>query len=211
MFDEADICVKENLKRLCSGNPPPGGASVAAVSASLAAGLVAMVCRIAARRKSLAEVAVLNEGTAQRAEELAANLLAMAKKDDEALSALMQAWRMPRGTDAEREARSVAVADASRAALEPPLEIARLGVEGLRLVADAWSSAADVAPSDLATAGELFRAAAMAGLYNAAVNLASLGDAQLSPVKRQIERLHEDLNRVWSPIAIKARNVLDME
>jgi formiminotetrahydrofolate cyclodeaminase len=195
-----DTSVSQIVNRLEEGNPPPGGASIAALSSAMACGLVAMVCKIAARRRSLSNMADANRMLAEEAGRLAEKFLALANKDDEALKALLETWRMPRDTDDERQRRQAAIEIASRAALLPPLDIARTAIEALTLVAKATETTGNVAPSDLCTAGALLAAAGTAGLCNAAVNLSALAQEEAESFREQLDSLRSLLDRAYHPI-----------
>lgn len=195
-----DLKVTEIVDRLKQGNPPPGGAAVAALSAAMACGLVAMVCSIAARRRSLAEVAANNQRLAKEAGDLADELLTLADRDDEALWALMQAWKMPRHTDVEHERRRVAIRQASKAAIAPPLQIAEAALRALALVTEAQETTGDVAPSDLATAGAMLSAAGMSGLCNAAVNLTALSAEESASFEARLAILRQSLDEAYSAV-----------
>ncbi len=208
MKPEREINLSQIIEKLKRGSPPPGGAAVAALSAAAASGLVAMVCTIAARRKSLQETAELNRQMAEEAGALADRFLAVAQMDDEALKALMEAWALPRSTNQEREVRKEAIKRAAGVAAGPPLELAEAAVKGLDLASKARGTTGSVAPSDLATAGSILWAAGLAGLCNAAVNLASLSEADAEHLKGRLTALRTSLETAYAPIRALTDDIL---
>jgi methenyltetrahydrofolate cyclohydrolase len=83
----------------------PGGGSAAAAAGVLAAAVVEMVASLTAARETYAPVHDEARAARARAEGLRQELLTLASADAEALLRFEEALRLPRGTDAERQAR----------------------------------------------------------------------------------------------------------
>src|SRR4051812_1862048 len=84
--------------RLASSEPTPGGGSAAAVAASLAAGLTAMVARLSADRPKYAPYAATHAHALDVAEAARKRLLALAEEDAVAYAAFGDARRLPKET-----------------------------------------------------------------------------------------------------------------
>lgn len=163
----------EFLDAAASDAPTPGGGSVAMVGGALGLGLVLMALNITAKGKDGPDVS----GLIPRTEELLAEMKRAPQADMEAFESLMAAYRMPRATDDEKEARRAAIDTATIAATEAPLEAARLCVQGLELAASAASSVKPAIISDVEAGALLLRSAGEAVLFNVDVNLPALADA----------------------------------
>ncbi len=112
------------LDELSANEPTPGGGSVAALVGALAAGLSAMVANFTQGRKKYAAVAPeVTERLADlgQAMQLLENLV---QKDIDAYGVVGQGFAMPRGTEAERAARTEHIQQASVQATEVLFEIA---------------------------------------------------------------------------------------
>jgi formiminotetrahydrofolate cyclodeaminase len=70
----SSLSVDAFVRELASDSPAPGGGSASALSGSLAAGLVAMVCRLTDGKKGYEEYWPLAAKIRERADELAASL-----------------------------------------------------------------------------------------------------------------------------------------
>jgi formiminotetrahydrofolate cyclodeaminase len=107
----ADQSVRELLDAVGARTPAPGGGSAAALSGSLAAGLVEMAARFTAGREDVAgEAAVLRS-----------QLLSLGERELSAYVPVLEAFALEAG-DPDREARMrAALSDAA----DSPLEIAR--------------------------------------------------------------------------------------
>jgi formiminotetrahydrofolate cyclodeaminase len=111
------------LDQLAARTPAPGGGGAAAITAAMAAGLVAMAARFSEARLPGAG------DLAERADELRRQAAGLAEEDARAYAAVLEA-RRGSGDDAQRRAR---VGEALRGAAVVPLQIAELGAQAAEL------------------------------------------------------------------------------
>jgi formiminotetrahydrofolate cyclodeaminase len=114
-----DQPVRGFLDQLAARTPTPGGGGAAALTAAMAAGLVAMAARFSARQ--LPEAADL----ASRADELRRRAADLADLDAQAYTAVLAALRLPGEAGQRREALAGAAV--------VPLEIAEIGARVTQL------------------------------------------------------------------------------
>jgi formiminotetrahydrofolate cyclodeaminase len=149
----------------------PGGGSAAAAAGVLAAAVVEMVASLTATRESYANVHEEARAARARAEGLRQELLILTSADAEALTRLEEALALPKGTDAERQARE----RRKRAALQDAAEIQRDVLAGCAEVATLGASMVELglrsARSDAATAVFLAAAAARSAARAIGTNL----------------------------------------
>ena len=170
----AELTVRDLTARLASRAPVPGGGSASALSGALGAALVEMVCELTVGRPEYEEVDPVARQIGAAAGELRASLLTAAEEDAAAYLTVVAARRMPRDSDAERAARKAAVGEASVAATEVPLRIARLAAEVLDLAAGIASIGNRNAASDAGVAALLAATAVRGASLNVTINLPSL-------------------------------------
>ena len=171
----ASMSLQAFADALSSDGAVPGGGSVAALCGGLAAGLASMVAALAPRPDAATAAAV--ESLGREAQALKDELLARVDSDAASFDAVLEARRLPRDTDAERQARDLAVRTATRGAAQVPLgvlqgaeQVAHLARDAARLGLPATLSDAGVAALAAATAAE-------AAYYNVLINVAELHDA----------------------------------
>ncbi len=172
-----DLTVKQFLERVASGEAVPGGGCVAALSAALSASLSQMVCLLTAGRKGNAPAldekmkALVDEAAAVRAA-----LITAIDRDAEAYTAVMNAYRMPKASDAEKKLRHETIQEALKEAARVPLSVAEACADLLKLAKAVVSEGNKNALSDGLVAALSARAGMVGALYNVRINLMSIED-----------------------------------
>lgn len=169
----------EWLSALGSADPAPGGGAAAAVTASLAAALVEMVCGVSAGHPDLAEHEQHLAQVREAARELRLGSLALADHDSAAFTALLAAWRLPRGNPEEQATRRAAVQAATLRAATVPLETAGNAAGAARLAAQLPGRSARSVLSDVGVAATFAAAAIDAAAASVEINLRALTDSAL--------------------------------
>ena len=113
----AEMKVNEYLDVLKSDAPAPGGGSASALAAAQGVGLVCMVCDLTLGKEKYAEHQEVCTEAKEKAADLYSKLVAAIDKDTEAFNLVSAAFKMPKGTDEEKAARSKAIADGTLAEL----------------------------------------------------------------------------------------------
>jgi len=115
----------EFLNTLASGAPTPGGGSAAAVIGAMGAGLISMVCNVTLGKKGLEAAAAEMRAVCSESEKLRLRLTAMVAEDIAAFDGLMNAYRMPKASEADKAQRSAAIQKSLIGATKTPLDCAR--------------------------------------------------------------------------------------
>jgi formiminotetrahydrofolate cyclodeaminase len=161
---------------LASGAPTPGGGSASALSGALAAGLAAMVARITAASKKFADRAGQMNQAATEADRLRDEFLALVDEDARAFDQVMAAFRMPKETPEQQAARSQAIQQAYKAAVEPPMRVCTRSLRVLELALQVAEQGNPSAASDAGVAALLAATALEGGALNVQINLGSIKD-----------------------------------
>jgi len=164
------------LQRLASGAPTPGGGSAAALAGALAAALVSMVCRLTIGRAKFAAIEGEMQRTLERAERLRQRLIRAVDEDAQAYESVVAAYRLPRGSETERQTRSATIQAALHEAIRVPLNVARDCAELLDMAQFVAQRGNPSAVSDARVASLLAEAALRGAAYNVQINLSSLKD-----------------------------------
>jgi glutamate formiminotransferase len=154
----------------------PGGGSVSAFAAALAASLGQMVAGLSRKKKSQAmHVDKLSEHLDSLRKEADA-LAAAIDRDAASYDAVMAAFKLPQGNSEEIRQREEAVQKATRGAAEVPLEVAERTVALFERLKQLEAIAAASMKSDLQVARLMAAAGAQGALANVEINLDGLKD-----------------------------------
>ena len=171
-----DHKVTEYLEKAAAGTAVPGGGSVAALNAALAAGLTEMVANLTIGKKGYEEVEEEMIALAGKASQLRNKLSAAIDQDADAYTEVMAAYRLPKTTDEETALRKQKIQDAIKHAARVPLEVARNALAVIELAGLAIRKGNKNAASDGAVAAMNARTGALAAIYNVKINLGSIND-----------------------------------
>jgi methenyltetrahydrofolate cyclohydrolase len=168
-----DGSVSDLLSAVSKPTPTPGGGSASALAAALGLSLVAMVAQMARTRSGSDEARRLLDQAATALLPLRDHVAGLVEDDAKAYDAVVDAYRLPKGTDDEKAVRHTAVQSALRGAAEVPLDVMRACQAGLTAAVDVARHGNPSAASDLGVALELL----VAGLRGAALNVRANLDA----------------------------------
>jgi formiminotetrahydrofolate cyclodeaminase len=195
-----DLTIGAFVDRLASSAPVPGGGSAAAVAAGFGAGLVTMVASLSLGRDRYAKHEAMLEETVGAGRILADRFLELADRDAAAYERYAAALKLPKDSEAEKNARAAAVAGAAREAAEVPLETLRACLD-LAVLAERLAGRSNVAASsDLSVAALFAESAGKAAGMNVIVNLPAVKDlAWGDSASRSVVELNaaiEDLKQI---------------
>lgn len=172
----ANMSLRRFADELSTESPAPGGGSVSALCAALAAALAAMVANVSFDKKGFESKREALEDIALRAQELKERMLAAVDEDTRAFDALLSAMRLPKASEQERASREQAVQEATLRAVEVPLSV----LEACPAILDLCLAVADLglsaSLSDAGVGTQVAYAAAAGAFQNVCTNLASLAD-----------------------------------
>lgn len=171
------MVVADLLDAFGSNEPVPGGGSASALAGAVGVSLLIMVAGLPKTRTGAPEEAAgLSEASA-RLRPLRDTLASLIDQDSAAYEAVVAARRLPKDTDAEKEARRQAIETAMRHATDVPMETMRACQQALRGAAIVADNGNRNAASDTGVAVELLLAGLRGAGMNVDVNVKSLSDA----------------------------------
>jgi len=167
----------ELLEAFSSSDPTPGGGSASALAGAVGASLLAMVAGLP-KTKHAAEDdrPPLDEARAALVA-LRDTLARLVDEDTAAYDRVVAAFKLPKGTDEEKAARSAAVQAAFRGATETPLAVMRACAQAVRHGGVVAARGNPSASSDVQVGLELATAGLRGARLNVEINLGSLKDA----------------------------------
>ncbi|MBQ6402189.1 MAG: cyclodeaminase/cyclohydrolase family protein [Firmicutes bacterium] len=128
-----ELKMNEYLDILLSNAPAPGGGSVSALAGAQGAALMAMVCDLTTAKEKYADDHELCREIREKAGELYEGFARAVDEDTEAFNLVAAAFKMPKDTDQQKEARKKAIADGTLEATKVPFRVMSMASEGLQL------------------------------------------------------------------------------
>lgn len=186
----AELTIKEFLEKIASDSPSPGGGSVAALSAALAASLTEMVAKLTIGKKGYETVEDEMKAVAQDAMKLKHKLVQAIDKDSDAYKDVITAIKLPWSTEAEKRHREKAIQNGLKQATLIPMAIAEDAARVMELAGKAVANGNKNTIIDGAVGVMMAKTAILSALYNAKFNLSSIKDNTfIEKISRQIESL----------------------
>lgn len=198
----ADLSIKEFLAKTASNSPVPGGGSIAALSAAIAASLSEMVAHLTIGKKGYEALEEEMQEIAKNAFQYRERLIRYIDKDSNAYNDVMAAFKLPKGTEQERNNREGAIQEALINATLVPLDVARDAFKVIEMAGKIVKQGNKNAVTDAAVAVMMARTAALSALYNVKINLASIKDTNF------VEEIREEIKHMESEIVNREREIL---
>lgn len=184
-MDLCDLKILEFTDLLASKEPAPGGGAAAALEGALGAALACMVCSLTRGKEAYAAHQALVEATQDQVLDLTAGFLDLMDRDAQAFWGISGAYKLPKGTPEEQEARSAAIQEELKNCVEPPLAMMELGAQALELTAALVGKSNRGAVSDLGVSALALGAAIRGAWLNVLINLSSMRDQALAGELRE--------------------------
>jgi glutamate formiminotransferase/formiminotetrahydrofolate cyclodeaminase len=164
------------LNELSIDSPAPGGGTVAALAGSLGASLAAMVANLTTRNKAYGKVCEMMCEIAVEGQAVKDRLCRLADEDTDSFNRLLEAMRLPKGTDEEIAARDEAIQVATKHATMIPFTVMEQSLEAIRLAKRVAESGMKSSASDGGVAAHVGRAGVEGAWLNVKINVPSITD-----------------------------------
>jgi len=200
-----DESVRDLLAAISSPAPAPGGGSASALASALGVSLLMMVGALPKTRTGTDEDKTALSSAARTLAGIGAELAAAIDRDASAYEQVVAAYRLPKASAGELQARKAAIQEALRAATDEPLAVMRFSAVALQEAKTVAAHGHKAAASDVAVAVILLEA----GLHGAHLNVdTNLGSIHDDVYARTVRSDAEDLVRRAEEAAAEARRSL---
>lgn len=159
-------------------SPAPGGGSISAYVGALGAALGTMVANLSAHKRGWDDKWEYYSSWAVKGQRYKEKMLAMVDADTAAFTKIMGAYRLPKGSDQEKADRSAAIADATRGAINTPLDVMKTALHSMELMEEMAKTGLEASISD-AGVGAMCALTAVRGAYlNVRINCKGFQDKE---------------------------------
>ncbi|OUN30846.1 MULTISPECIES: cyclodeaminase/cyclohydrolase family protein [unclassified Blautia] len=173
-----NMTIQEFAMQTASNEPVPGGGSISALAGSLAAALTEMVAGLTIGKKKYADVEEEMKEAVEPMKAVCAQLLDDIKRDSESFDQYMQALTLPKETEEEKAARTEAMQNGLKAAVEVPLSVAKAACGILPYAETMVVKGNKTAVTDALVATMMARTAVLGAGFNVKINLESIKDQE---------------------------------
>lgn len=190
----SELTIKQYLDELSSSSPTPGGGNVAAFAGVISCSLGIMVCNLTMGKKKYLDVQEEIAGIKQKLETLRNEMQELAVKDNEAFEKVMEAFKLPKETDEEKQKRQKNIDEANYNAALIPSQVIDKCNEILPHIKRLTIAGNQNSVSDAGVALSLLSTSAEGALLNVLINCSSLqSNIQASELLKRADLMTENI------------------
>ncbi len=196
-----NLSVRDFAEETASESVAPGGGSVAAAVGALGASLGTMVANLSAHKRGWDERWEEFSGWAEKGQRIKDELLRLVDEDTRAFDRVMAALGMPKSTDAEKSARSAALAAANLGALQVPWQVMQTAFGAFELIKAMAEQGNPASASDAGVGALCTRAAIRGAWLNVRTNAGGVKDkAAIEQIMKDGAQMDADAARIEAEI-----------
>ncbi len=184
-----------------SESPAPGGGSIAAYVGALGVSLATMVANLSSHKRSWDSRWEEFSDWADQGQKLKDDLLLLVDEDTRSFNAIMAAFRLPKGSEEEKTARSHAIQTATKHAIEVPFQVMQKTMETFDIIKAMAETGNPNSVTDAGVGALCARAAVHGAFLNVKINTADLDDkAFVASILEKGQALIEVANQLETEI-----------
>ncbi|MTI70421.1 MAG: cyclodeaminase/cyclohydrolase family protein [Firmicutes bacterium] len=188
--------VKGFIEETASKSPAPGGGSVSALAGSMGAALISMVGNLTIGKKAYESLdddkKVKIDENFEKVQKLVTKLNELVDEDTNAFDSVMQAFKMPKDTEEQKNKRSEAIQKGFKKALEVPLDTANQCLNVLKLQKVFAEYGNKNAITDVGVGALMAYSGLEGALFNVKINLGSIKD------KEYVEKIDSECKEIMN-------------
>jgi glutamate formiminotransferase/formiminotetrahydrofolate cyclodeaminase len=191
--DLVEMKVNDFVDEVSRESPAPGGGSIAALAGALGASLSSMVSNLTANKRGSEKVDdILNEA-ADKAHQIKFELVKAVDDDTNAFNAYMEAMRLPKKTDEQKQKRQEAMQEGLKQAVQVPLNTAKQSLEAIKVANTVGQYGNPASITDVGVGAQSAYTGVVGGIYNVLINLPDIKDENFkNDMKQTCNSLKEE-------------------
>ena len=171
-----DMSLPAFADETASESPAPGGGSISAYVGALGVSLATMVANLSAHKRGWDDRWEEFSDWAEKGQQLKDVLLQLVDEDTNSFNAIMDAFRLPKGTEDEKATRSEAIQAATKYAIEVPFKVMELCLQSFELIKAMAETGNPNSVTDAGVGALCARAAIHGAFLNVKINTGGLQD-----------------------------------
>lgn len=171
-----DLTCTEFADETASESPAPGGGSISAYMGALGISLGTMVANLSSHKAGWDDRWEEFSDWAEKGQVIKDELLHLVDEDTNAFNKIMDAFGLPKGNDQEKTARTAAIQDATRYAIEIPFRVMKVSFSAMEILKAMAETGNPNSVSDAGVGALAVRSAVMGAFLNVKINASGLHD-----------------------------------
>jgi len=171
-----DLNLRAFIEETASESPAPGGGSVAAALGALGAALGTMVANLTSHKRGWDDRWEEFSRWADQGKASQDQLVSLVDADTDAFNEILAAFRLPKGTAEEKQARAAAIETANCGAIEVPLRVMEVSLESMKVLREMATNGMKQSVSDAGVGALCARGAVLGAGLNVRINVSGLKD-----------------------------------
>lgn len=159
-----------------SESPAPGGGSISAYVGALGISLGTMVANLSAHKRGWDDRWEEFSNWAEKGQQYKNELIHLVDEDTNSFNMIMNAFRLPKGTEEEKAARSKAISDATKYAIEIPFKVMEASYHSMEVIKAMAEFGNPNSVTDAGVGALCARTAVMGAFMNVKINCKDLDD-----------------------------------
>lgn len=199
-----DFTCKGFALETASESPAPGGGSIAAYAGALGASLGTMVANLSSHKPGWDDKWQYFSDWADKGQEIVSELLYLVDEDTAAFNKIMACFGMPKGTDAEKAARTAALQEATIYATQVPLRTMKASVRAFDIVEAMAKEGNPNSVSDAGVGALCIRTAVHGAYLNVKINASGIKDRSIA------DAILNEAAQIVQATDIREKEILDI-
>ncbi len=159
-----------------SESPAPGGGSISAYAGAMGASLATMVANLSSHKRGWDDRCEEFSDWAENGQKIKEELLFLVDEDTASFNHIMDAFRLPKGSEAEKAARLQAIQDATKYAIQIPFRVMEVSHSAIPLIRYMVEHGNPNSITDGAVGALCIRTAVLGAFMNVKINGGDLDD-----------------------------------
>jgi glutamate formiminotransferase/formiminotetrahydrofolate cyclodeaminase len=179
-----------------SESPAPGGGSISAYVGVLGASLATMVANLSSHKKGWDDRWAEFSGWAERGQHYKNELLRLVDLDTVAFNKIMESFNLPKSTEEEKTARTQAIQEATKYAIEVPFAVMKAAYQSMEVIKAMAEIGNPNSVTDAGVAALCARTAVLGAFMNVKINASGYKDIAATEILNEgnaLEKMAIDL------------------
>ncbi len=192
-----------------SESPAPGGGSISAYVATLGVSLGTMVANLSASKKGWEATWEEFSDWAEKGQQFKKQLMHLVDEDTRAFNMILEAFKLPKGTDEEKAIRKEAVQAATKFAIEIPFQVMEVTLQSMQVMKTMVEKGNPNSITDAAVGALCARTAVLGAHMNVRINASGFGDkAYLEKILARAMKIEAEAMQIEKEIIEKVNVVI---